>query len=113
MKLPRKAKEAIKARVLLLEVRCNNGPLFKLCLHEPPHLFLPMCLLLSQEDVRNIEAGKILLPKYLHSAEPPCHPSGVRHCLPTGAHGLYPCMLLKEKRRKKYSTATCSPFHLI
>ncbi|CAL5227332.1 g10274 [Coccomyxa viridis] len=41
LKLPRKSKEAVKHRIHLLE-----------------------------EDVRNIEAGKIPLPKYLASAEP-------------------------------------------
>ena len=30
-----------------------------------------------QEDVRNIEAGKILLPKYLASAEPVIQSNGV------------------------------------
>lgn len=30
-----------------------------------------------QEDVRNIEAGKIILPKYLASAEPVIQSNGV------------------------------------
>ena len=38
----------------------------------------PHCeLLVMQEDVRNIEAGKILLPKYLASAEPVIQSNGV------------------------------------
>ena len=32
---------------------------------------------MMQEDVRNIEAGKILLPKYLASAEPVIQSNGV------------------------------------
>jgi hypothetical protein len=83
LKLPRKTKEVIKGRINLLEVSLHKLPLHAVetsreaslqCLNTVTGYRLILGEWLFswslQEDVQNIEAGKVPLPKYLSSAEP-------------------------------------------